>query len=138
MIVSLSECRTVSAPFSGTLAVCLEDGGVEFRRRLLDPREQRGAEIKTDPRVIIDYFHDAIPCVQNARSGIARIALRGDALVPVMIRVSGVLQLDCFEPWMLARGLIKVAVNANVVHRLSVIARVKTTKALAPTVTLCS
>ena len=57
--------------------------------------------------------------VKDARGGIRRVTLGGDALVPIVIRVGGVLQFDRFQPGILARRLIEMAVNADVFHSAS-------------------
>ena len=44
------------------------------------------------------------------------IAFRGYACIPVVIRISGILQFNLLQPGVLTRRLIKVGVNANVFH----------------------
>ena len=56
--------------------------------------------------------------VKNAGGGVGRVTLRVDALVPVVIGVGGILQLDDFEPGILAGRLIKMTMNAKItVHK---------------------
>ena len=50
----------------------------------------------------------------NAGGAVGGVALGGDALVPVVIGGGGVLDFDGFEPGILARRLVEVAVDADV------------------------
>jgi hypothetical protein len=43
-----------------------------------------------------------------------RLALGGDPFVPVVVWISRVLNLDCFEPWIPPGGLVEMAVNTDV------------------------
>ena len=52
--------------------------------------------------------------VQNPRGAVGRVAFRGDALVPIVVGSGGILKLDRFQPRILARWLIEVAVNAKI------------------------
>ena len=45
--------------------------------------------------------------------GVRAVALRGDALVPVVVRVRRVLRLHRLQPRVLARRLIEMAVDAD-------------------------
>src|SRR5918995_4017889 len=97
-----------------TFAVGFEYRLIDLGRFGLEPGEQRRAEIKTDFRIIVDEPDDLIIAVEDARNRIRRIAFGGDPLVPIVIRVSGILKLDGFEPWVLPWRLVEMSVNANV------------------------
>src|SRR5690348_3539624 len=87
-----------------------------MRSFLLHPEQERRSEVEADLGVVVHQLHDALLVIQQSRYGIRRVTFRGDALVPVMVRVSGVLKFDRFERWILSRRLIEVAVNANIPH----------------------
>jgi hypothetical protein len=84
------------------------------------PRQQRGAKVEADLRIVVDYIYDAFIRSQDTRNRVRAITLCGDSFVPVMIRISRILKLDFFKPGILARWLIKVTVNANVAVHLFV------------------
>ena len=48
------------------------------------------------------------------RGGVGRVAFGGDALVPIVIGIGGILQFDGFQPGIFARRLIKMPVNAEI------------------------
>src|SRR5690348_10414248 len=87
-----------------------------MRSFLLHPEQERRSEVEADLGVVVHQLHDALLVIQQSRYGIRRVTFRGDALVPVVVRVSGVLKFDRFERWILSRRLIEVAVNANIPH----------------------
>ncbi len=91
-----------------------EDGLVDFRGLFLEPDEQGRAEIEADFGVVVDDLLDVPFAVENARGGIGGVALGGDALVPVVVRVGGILEFDGFEPGIFPRRLVEVAVDADV------------------------
>src|SRR5215213_281764 len=66
-----------------------------------EPRQQSRTKVKTDERVVID---------------VGSVALGVNALVPIMKRRSARLGFDFTCPWVLARWLIKVAVNYESGH----------------------
>jgi hypothetical protein len=96
------------------LHVGFKDGLIHPGRVLLQPGEQRRAEIETDLCVVIGELYDLVFGIQDARDGVRRVAFGGDALVPVMIRIGGVLQLDSLKPRVFPRRLVKVSVNTNI------------------------
>src|SRR5262245_20263307 len=97
-----------------TFPIGFENGVINiwgFRFKL---GEQGRTEVETDLRIIVDEPDDLVVAVENPRHGIRSIALRCNPFIPVMIRVCRILQFDAFEPRILARGLVEMAVNANV------------------------
>ena len=82
--------------------------GVYCRARFFHPGEQRRSEIEADPRVVVDDFGDAAFAVEHARRRIRRVTLRGDPLIPVVIRIGGVLQLDRLQPRIFTWRLVEV------------------------------
>jgi len=101
------------------LAIGIEDGLIGVGRAIGHPGQERGANVEADSRVIVDNSSDAVVRTQNARRRVGRVTLGGDALVPVVIGVRGVLHLDDFEPGVLARWLIKMTVNTKIsVHKI--------------------
>ena len=64
------------------------------------PGEQRRSEIKADPRVIADDIRDALLIVEDPRGCIRRVTFGRYTLVPVVIGMGRILDLDCLQ----ARG----------------------------------
>jgi hypothetical protein len=96
-----------------TFPVGFENSVINIRCFCFKPREQGRTEVKTDPRVIVDELDDLVVPIENPRHGIRRIAFRRNALVPVVIRVSGILKFDVFEPGVLERPLVEMTVDPN-------------------------
>ena len=94
-------------------AVGVEDRGVDFGRFGFEPGEQSGAEVEADAGVVVDQLDDAVVAVDDPRYRVGRVALGGDALVPVVIGIGRVLQLDGFEPGVFPGRLVEVAVDAD-------------------------
>src|SRR5664279_2191292 len=95
-------------------AVGVLNHAVGPRRFLLQPGQQRGAEVETHASIVVEDADDLLLAIENAGSTVYRIALRGDAIVPVVIWGSGVLNFDRLQPGILSWRLIEVAVNAEV------------------------
>ena len=114
VIIGLRQRRAMSGKVFPAFAVRLQNRQVDVRCFGFQPREQGGAEIETDLGVVVHQPFDPALGVEDARHGIGRIALGGDALVPVVVGVGGILQLDGFEPGILPRRLIEMTMNADV------------------------
>ena len=72
-----------------------------------------GPKLKLILRVVIHDLDDSLLAIEDARGSIRRVALGGDPLVPIVIGIGGVLNLDRLEPGILSRRLIKVPVDAD-------------------------
>ncbi|MGA9565898.1 MAG: hypothetical protein WBS19_10290 [Candidatus Korobacteraceae bacterium] len=100
-------------------AVGVENGLISLRGAVGQPGEQSGPDVEADAGVIVDDADDAVVRSQNAGGGVGSVTLGSNALVPVVVGVSGVLLLDDFEPRVLARRLIKMTVNTKItVHMI--------------------
>src|SRR5262245_44430397 len=97
-----------------TFPIGFENCVINIRSFRFKPGEQGRTEVETDLRIIVDETDDLVFAIENPRHGIRSIALRGHPLIPVMIRICRILQLDVFEPRILARRLVEMAVNANI------------------------
>src|SRR6185436_21188764 len=62
---------------------------------------------------VVDDLDDLVAVIDDARRDVGAIALGGDPLVPVAVRVRARLRLDRLEPRVLARRLVEVAVDAD-------------------------
>src|SRR5690606_34605102 len=69
--------------------------------------------VEADVRVVVDDPDDAFPLIEDARICVRRVALGRDPLVPVVVRLRGVLQLDRLEPGVLPRRLVEMSVDAD-------------------------
>jgi hypothetical protein len=112
MVVGLRDRVTVPAR-GQAFPVGIEDRGVQARRALLDPSQQRGADVERDRRVVVHDAVDPAASVENAGGRVRRVALGRDARVPVVRRRRRILHLDGLKPRMLARRLVEVAVDAE-------------------------
>ena len=106
----------MSAAILATLAVRVENCLIDPGRRGLQPRQEGGTEIETDERIIVDDGGDAVVAIENPRCRIRGITLRSYSFVPIVIRVSRILQFNRLEPRVFARRLIEVSVDADVSH----------------------
>ena len=85
VVVNLRHGRTVTAIALAAAALAVEDHAVGAGRVLLEPAEQRGAEVEADARVVVYDADDLIFAVHDARRAVGGVALRADALVPVVV-----------------------------------------------------
>src|SRR5579859_3398072 len=115
VIVSLGNSRAVPAEALATCAIGFQNGAIGFRLLRLHPGEQRRAEVEADVGVIIDDALDISLGIQNARSRIGSVTLGGNALVPVVERISGILDLNRLQPGVLARRLIEMSMYTDIV-----------------------
>jgi hypothetical protein len=99
-------------------AVRLQNRPVKLRPLCLQPGKNRGAEVEAHVGVVVNDLYDAAVAVEDPGDGVGLVALHGDPLVPVVIRVGGILELDRLERGVLPRGLVEVPMNADVpLHR---------------------
>jgi hypothetical protein len=113
VIIGLGDGGTMTGEAGLALEIGIEDRLVDIRGIILKPGEEGGAEVKADAGIVIDDISDAIVTVQQAGEGIGRVAFGGDAFVPVVIRVGGVLELDGFEPCVFPGRLVEMAMDAD-------------------------
>ncbi len=113
VVVDLRHGRAVAGVTFLAAKIGVDDGFMHLRRVLLQPGEQRGPEVEAHPGIVVEDADDLVLLIDDAGRAIGRVALRGDALVPVVPRGCGILRLDGLEPRILARWLIEVAVDAD-------------------------
>ena len=114
VVVGLGHGGAVAGEASLALGVGGDDLLVHVWGFVLEPFEERGPEVVADASVVVSDLADPALFVKDARAGVGAVALGGDALVPVVVGMSGILELDGFEPGVLAGGLVEVAVDADV------------------------
>ncbi|MFO0635691.1 MAG: hypothetical protein U0168_22860 [Nannocystaceae bacterium] len=114
VVVGLRHGRAVAAEALAAQVVGRNDRAVDVATVALEPRQQRGPEVEAHARVVADDARDVALLVEDARRGVGAVALRGDALVPVVERIRRLLHLDGLEPRVLAWRLIEVTVDADV------------------------
>ena len=114
VVVDLGERGAVAAVTLGAGAVGVEDHAIGARGFVGDPLEQGGAEVEAHAGVVVDDADDFVLAVGDAGGAVGGVALGGDAVVPVVIGRGGVLDFDGFEPGILARRLVEVAMHADV------------------------
>jgi len=114
VVVDLCDRGAVAA-----VAVCAGDVGVEDAAigagsLVGEPLEQSGAEVEAHAGVVVDDADDLVFEVGDAGGAVGGVTLGGDAVVPVVVRGSRVLHFDGFQPGILARRLVEVAMHADV------------------------
>ncbi len=114
VVVDLSEGGAMAAESLGTGRVGFEDGAVGAGRAEFQPTQQGGPEVVTHARVVVQDARDLAGVVGDAGGAVGGVALGGDALIPVMEGASGALDLDGFQPGILAGWLVKVAMDTDV------------------------
>src|ERR1700740_3283244 len=97
MVVRLRYGRSVAGTSLAADVVRFAQGLINLGSFLLDPGKQGGTEVEADPSVIVHQLHDALFTVEDERICIGCVALRRQPFVPIVIWVSGILQLDGFE-----------------------------------------
>src|SRR5262249_36066376 len=81
------------------------------------PGQEGRAEVEAHPGVVVEQIDDLTATVDQAGAPVGSVALAGDALVPVVVGMGGVLNLDRLQPRILAWRLIEVPMNADVARR---------------------
>ena len=114
VVVDLRDGRAVAAVALRAGAVGVQDGAVGARGLLRHPLQQGGAEVVAHALVVVDDAHDLALAVGDARGAVGRVALRADALVPIVVGRGRLLHLDRLQPGVLARRLVEVAMHADV------------------------
>ena len=114
VVVGLRQRRSVAGEQLHALAVGFQDALVGPGRVLFYPGKQRRTEVEADAGVVVDDLGDAPLPVEDAGGAVGHVTLVGDALVPIVVRRGGILQLDGFQPGILAGRLIKVRVDTQV------------------------
>ena len=79
----------------------------------LKPRKECGPEIKAGPLKVIHDLDNLALGVESAGAGIGMIALVVNALIPIVKGSGAILLLDLFDPWIFARGLIKMPMETD-------------------------
>jgi hypothetical protein len=113
VVVDLRHGRAVAVEGFAAAALAVQDHAIGARRVLLEPAEQRGPEVEAHARVVVHDPGNQVLVVHNARRAVGGVALRADALVPVVVGSGGVLSLHRFQPGVLARRLVEVTMNAD-------------------------
>jgi hypothetical protein len=81
---------------------------------LFQPRQKCGAKVETDMLVIVDNIFQASLVIQYPGMGVGLVAFLRDPFIPVMERMGGLLNFNLFQPGILTRWLVKVAMDADV------------------------
>src|SRR5258706_13789822 len=114
MVVSLRNRRTVTRESFAAALIRFTQGFIRLGRFLGYPGKQCRSKIEADPAVIVHQLHDALFTVKDSRFCIGRITFRRHSLVPIVIWVSGILQLNGFELGILAGRLVEMSVYTEI------------------------
>ena len=88
----------------------------------MQPAQQSGAEVEAHPRIVVDDADDLVFEIRDAGGSVGGVALRGDAVVPVVIRSCGFLNLDRLQPGVFAWRLVEMAMDAHIAGLLGLVA----------------
>jgi hypothetical protein len=113
VVVDLRDGVAVAVVRRHAGAVRFDDLAVHGGRVAIEPGGERGADVERDLLEVVDDVEDAVVVVHAPRRRVGRVTLRGDALVPVVVRRRRVLHLDRFQPRIFARRLVEMPVNRN-------------------------
>src|SRR5882762_3515634 len=116
VVIGLRQRRAVAGKRLHAIRVRLNHGGVDVRCVLLQPGKKRGSEIEADFAVVVDDLGDASFAVHDSRGCIGGVTLGRNSFIPVVVWMSGILQFNVLEKRILARWLVKMAVNADGSH----------------------
>src|SRR5579871_5801280 len=118
MIVGLRDGAAVAIVSFATELVGRNDARGGFRVGNFEPSHQRRPEVETQVGVVVYDALDLALAVNDARVRVRAVALRVDALVPVMRRTRALFALDRSGPRIFARRLIEMAMNDDRGHDL--------------------
>jgi hypothetical protein len=103
------------------VAQTLEAFPVRFKNLLINerplplyPGKERGAEIETEERVVVEDIEDLSLSIDDPRIGIGPITFEGDPFIPVMKRLSARLTFNGLQPGIFSGGLIEMTVNGYI------------------------
>ncbi|KUG20060.1 hypothetical protein ASZ90_010205 [hydrocarbon metagenome] len=102
VVVWLGDGRSVPGIPLLALSVCRNDCGMQIRLLPLQPRKKCRTGGEADLPIGIDKLQDPPLPIQDAGSSVRGVALGRDPLVPVMVGICGVLQIDPSGPRVLA------------------------------------
>ena len=91
--------------------VALDHAGEDLGLVGVEPGEQGGADVEAQVGVVVDDGHDPAPVVDDAGPAVGAVALRRDALVPVVVRRRRRLRRHQLRPGVLPRRLVEVPVH---------------------------
>src|ERR1019366_3751620 len=120
VVVTLRQSGSMTGKPFRTPLVGLKNRLANLGSLVFHPGQKSGSEVETHLGVVVEQFDDAILGVNNSRSRVRSVALGRNALIPVVIRIGGVLQLNRLKVRVFARGLIEMPMDANVFHAVSV------------------
>ena len=113
VVVGLCHRRAVTAEAPAAALVGAQHGGVDQRALRCQPGEQRRPEVEADGGVVVHPARHRAVAIEHLRSRVRRVALLGDALVPVVERLRRGLALHPAGPRVVARRLVEVAVDTD-------------------------
>ena len=119
MIVRLRDRGAVPRVVLEALAVGLLQRLVHIGRLVFEPAQERRPEIEADPGIVVHDLRDEPFAVDDPGRVVRPIAFHRDAVVPVVERRRGVLDLDLLQPGVLPGGLVEMAMDAYVSHRIT-------------------
>ena len=113
VVINLRHRRAVRLEALPAAPFAVQDHAIGARRVLHQPAKQRRPKVEAHARVVVHNARDLVLAVHDARRTVGRVALRADALVPVVVGRGRVLRLHRLQPRILPRRLVKVTVNTD-------------------------
>src|SRR4030043_1962498 len=99
--------------FLQALPVTLKNGLIGFGGIILHPEQDRRTEVEAYTGIIVHQLGDSSFRIPDSRHGVCRVAFSGNPLVPVVVWERRILDLDCFQPGVFPRRLIKMPMDKN-------------------------
>jgi hypothetical protein len=94
VVVDLRHGRSVTAEALLAVRIGVENHAINAPRVDLKPGKKRWAEVEAHAAVVVDDADDAVVRIHDAGGAVGRVAFGGYALVPVVIRIGGILKFN--------------------------------------------
>jgi hypothetical protein len=114
MVVGLSHGGSAAGKYLLAFFIGINNSLIRFLVVFFHPGQQSGPKIEAYPCIIVDDIDDILFFIEDPGRGVGGITLGRNTLIPVMIGISGILDLDLSEPGVFPGGLIKMTVDADV------------------------
>jgi hypothetical protein len=121
MIIDLGYSRAVSGEKVSTFFIGFDDILIYIGRICLQPVKQRWAKVKADICVVIGYVNYFSVGAENSGSPVLSVALLGNSHIPIVKRVSGILEFHSLQPGIFPRWLVKMSVNTYITIHLKLL-----------------
>jgi hypothetical protein len=85
-----------------------------FNRQEIAKVVSKYIKLSDNMQAIVDDFYNFSGFIQYARGGVRGVTFDVNALIPIVVRIGGVLQFDRFQPRVFPRGLVEVSMHTYI------------------------